>query len=76
MKKKIDEQGRFVLEVIDSGHGKFFFSQPILLRQHDSYIQDKNLAGLIRTFLRENPEAEILIKNSVANKIFIQMFGS
>src|SRR6187397_2144632 len=65
-----------ILELVNDrpDRKEMFFSKPFLRWQHHSNIADRELAGYIRAYLRDFPDGEIHIRNSVVvneiNKLF------
>jgi hypothetical protein len=71
------ENNRLVLEVINawpSGKKAFFFSRPFFKWQHHSDVTDKELATLVRSFLQDHIDGEIIIRNSISAKELYSAF--
>jgi hypothetical protein len=68
------KRNRLVLELIDADKGEMFFSKPILYWHHLSRVKDKDLGGLVRSYLLDNIDGEIILKNAESTKHFLRVF--
>jgi hypothetical protein len=76
-KTQASSSSRLILEVIDSspsGRKAFFFSRTFYSWQHHSDVEDKQLAALVRRFLNENIDGEVVIRNSESAKELYRVF--
>jgi hypothetical protein len=70
----VASRSRLVLELIDADKEGLFFSRPILYWHHLSSVKDNDLGGLVRSYLLDNIDGEIIFKNAESTKHFLRVF--